>query len=73
MFKERLDHLVAAFAEAANRVVSPAITRAEALRYYRSDARMWALLQGLRRVDRWWQRSVRRRRYPFLLPGKIAR
>ena len=30
---------------------------------------MWALLQRLRRCDRWWQRRVRRRPYPFLLPG----
>jgi hypothetical protein len=42
-------------------------------RYYRSDARMWALLQHLRRADRWWQRHIRRRRYPFLLPGPIER
>jgi hypothetical protein len=34
---------------------------------------MWALLQILRRVDRSWQRGVRRRSYPFLLPGRIAR
>jgi len=41
--------------------------------YYRSDAAMWELLQRLRRADRWWQRKVRRRGYPFLLPGRIAR
>ncbi len=41
--------------------------------YYRSDAAMWELLQRLRRADRWWQRQVRRRSYPFLLPGRIAR
>lgn len=71
--KERLPHAVEPLLEAANRVVEPAITSDEADRYYRSDARMWALLQRLRRVDRWWQRRVRRRRYPFLLPGKIER
>jgi hypothetical protein len=31
------------------------------------------LLQRLRRADRWWQRTVRRRPYPFLLPGRIDR
>lgn len=45
----------------------------EVERYYRSDARMWAALQWLRRRDRWWQRRVRRRAYPFLLPEKIER
>jgi hypothetical protein len=73
MYKERLDRLVPAFAEVANRAVTPPITVAEADRYYRGDARLWTLLQALRRIDRWWQRRVRRRPYPFLLPGKIER
>jgi hypothetical protein len=34
---------------------------------------MWALLQRARRVDRAWQRHVRRRPYPFLLPGPVDR
>jgi hypothetical protein len=34
---------------------------------------MWGLLQRLRRIDRSWQRRVRRRQYPFLLPGKVER
>ena len=61
------------FAEAANRVVSPPITVREVRAYYRGDARLWTLLQALRRADRWWQLKVRRRPYPFLLPGKIER
>lgn len=73
LYKERLDHLVPAFIEASNAVVDPPLTVDEARRYYRGDAAMWALLQRLRRVDRWWQRQVRRRRYPFLLPGEIER
>ncbi len=73
MYKERLDRLVPACVELANRVADPPITVAEAARYYHGDARLWALLQALRRVDRWWQRRVRRRPYPFLLPGKIER
>jgi hypothetical protein len=27
----------------------------------------------VRRADRWWQRHIRRRTYPFLLPGSIRR
>ncbi len=57
----------------AQTVQDPALTMDEILAYYREDARMWALLQRLRRVDRWWQRAVRRRPYPFLLPGGIER
>lgn len=56
-----------------NERVSPAIDAAEVRRYYREDAGMWALLQRLRRLDRWWQRRVRRRPYPFLLPGEVER
>jgi hypothetical protein len=42
-------------------------------RDYRSDARMWSLMQSVRRADRWWQRRVRRRQYGFLLPEGIER
>jgi hypothetical protein len=58
---------------AAIRVVEPPISAAETERYCRDDARMWDLLQRLRRADRWWQRTVRRRPYPFLLPPRIER
>ena len=73
LHKERLPHVVEPLLDAANRVVQPAITSAEVAGYYKWDARMWAVLQRLRRADRWWQRTVRRRRYAFLLPGKIER
>jgi len=71
--KERLDAAIPAFLDAANERVQPQITREEVDRYYRSDALMWEVLQRLRRADRWWQRRVRRRGYPFLLPGKVDR
>ena len=71
--KERLDAAIPAFLEAANERVQPPITREEVDRYYRNDALMWEVLQRLRRADRWWQRRVRRRGYPFLLPGKVDR
>ncbi len=71
--KERLAGTIPVFREAANRVVDPPITDKEIDRYYRNDAVMWEVLQRLRRTDRWWQRSVRRRSYPFLLPGKVDR
>jgi len=73
LHKERLTHTIPAFLDAANRVTEPPITPREARRYYRSDALMWEVLQRLRRADRWWQQHVRRRRYPFLLPGAIQR
>jgi hypothetical protein len=59
--------------EVVNEMVEPAIDEAEVRRYYRQDATMYAILQRLRRLDRAWQRRVRRRQYPFLLPGKVER
>jgi hypothetical protein len=73
MIKERLDGLLPAFVEVANRIATPPFTVAEIEKYYRGDARLWALLQALRRADRWWQNSVRRRPYPFLLPKNLPR
>ena len=72
LHKERLSHRIPGFLELANRGLDPPLTLQEITRYYRSDARMWTLLQVLRRVDRWQQR-LRGHPYPFLLPGTITR
>jgi hypothetical protein len=73
LHKERLTHAIPELLGAANASVIPPITSEEAHKYYRRDALMWEGLQRLRRLDRWWQRRIRRRRYPFLLPGTIER
>jgi hypothetical protein len=73
LIKEGLERWLEDALALINKRVSPAISKKEVERYYRSDARMWALLQFARRLDRVWQRWIRRRVYPFLLPGKIAR
>lgn len=74
LHKERLTRFVPAFLARSNQELDgPPLTAEECLEDYRSDAATWALLQRLRRWDRAWQRHVRRRPYPFLLPGHIAR
>lgn len=73
LLKERLDTVIDPAIALANRYVEPAIDRDEIDRFYRSDARTWEVLLRLRRADRWWQRHVRHRTYPFLLPGRIDR
>ena len=73
LHKERLGEWIPVLLPVANRGSYPPITEDEILRYYREDARTYVLLQRLRRLDRAWQRSVRRRPYPFLLPGAIDR
>jgi hypothetical protein len=73
LLKERLDPLLPPFLEQANRRMSAPITVTEVRRSYAADARLWSLMQRLRRIDRHWQTRVRRRPYPFLLPGPIER
>jgi hypothetical protein len=73
LYKEGLADRLEVLLPAIDAKLSEPVTQRELGRYYRSDARMWAALQRLRRADRWWQRKVRRRVYPFLLPGRITR
>ena len=73
LHKERLTEWIPAVLEAANRELAVPLTTDEVDRYYRSNARLWEVMLRLRRADRWWQRRVRRRAYPFLLPGSTRR
>ncbi len=41
--------------------------------YYREDRFIWSLFLGVRRLDRWMITRLLRRRYEFILPGKIER
>lgn len=72
LIKERLADRIARFLEIANARVSPPIEAREVRRYYADDARTWALLQRLRRLDRAAHRALGRP-YPFLLPRDIER
>lgn len=73
LHKEKLERFIEPVLARVQPHVDKPIELREIRAYYDDDAKMWALLQRLRRVDRGWQRSVRRRVYPFLLPGQIAR
>jgi hypothetical protein len=73
LVKERLDEWIPTVLDAVGDRMTPPLTTDEVTADYRSDARMWALLQRVRKVDRAWQRRVRRRTYPFLLPDHIDR
>lgn len=73
LIKERLDLWLPRFIEHANEHLDPPLSAEEVRRYYRSDARLWSMLLAIRRLDRTWQRRVRRRPYPFLLPNAIQR
>ncbi len=42
-------------------------------KYYREDKFIWTLFLALRRMDRWLTTTIFRKRYEFILPGKIKR
>lgn len=71
--KERLLPLLPVALDIANEGLAEPITRKEVDTYYRRDALMWESLQRLRQMDRYWHLRIKRRPYPFLLPGKISR
>jgi len=73
LHKERLAEHVAAGVDVANRRLERPLSVREVRSYYARDARLWAWLLWLRRADRWWHLRVRKRVYPFLLPGRIER
>lgn len=41
--------------------------------YYREDKLIWTLFLAFRRIDRWITTKIFRKRYEFILPGKIKR
>ncbi len=73
LHKERLVRWVPTLLRSANARLDLDLTTEDVARYYRRDARTWEALLRLRRVDRLWQRKVRRRTYPFLIPEGIER
>ena len=73
LIKEGLGERLPEWVPVATRTLGQPVSVDEVGRHYAEDARTWRLLQRLRRVDRAWQRHVRRRPYPFLLPGPVQR
>jgi len=68
LHKERLDPWVPVLLDAGARRLTRPIGIDEVRRYFARDKALWLTMQRLRRADRLWQRHVRRRPYPFLLP-----
>ncbi|MBO8200449.1 hypothetical protein JW613_19380 [Streptomyces smyrnaeus] len=72
LHKERLSHLIPGFLAQAEARLDVPLTEQEVADYYRADARSWAFIQRLRKVDRLGHRLLRRP-YPFLLPPDVDR
>jgi hypothetical protein len=73
LLRERLPRWIPPLLRLANPHLDRPLTTGEVRRFYRGNARLWSTLQALRRADRAWQRTVRRRPYPYLLPDRYER
>lgn len=49
------------------------LTIQEIDKYYQEDKLIWTLFLAFRRIDRWITTRILRKRYEFILPGKIKR
>jgi len=49
------------------------LTVDEVDKYYREDKLIWSFYLSFRRIDRWLTTKIFRRRYEYILPGKIKR
>jgi hypothetical protein len=76
LYKEQRPDLIKPILELINRYLpdsDDSLTLKEVEKYYREDKMMWALFLAFRRIDRWLTTTIFRKRYEFILPGKIRR
>ena len=76
LYKEQRPDLIPTVIELTNRWIGsdqPPLTEKDVNEYYREDKLIWTLFLSFRRIDRWLTTRIFRRRYEFILPGKITR
>ena len=67
LYKDGLEDWIPHVLTTANPRLDEPIEAGELEALYRKEASLWVMMHRLKRVDRWWQRHVRRRRYEFLV------
>jgi len=76
LFKEQRPELVPVAVATINQRFSDAsgsLTEKEVEKYYKEDKLIWSLFLAFRKFDRWLAIKLLRKRYEFILPGKIKR
>ena len=76
LYKEQRPDLIPAVITIINRELGTdhkPLTAAEVEKYYREDKIIWSCYLFFRRIDRWLTTQILRRRYEYILPGKIRR
>jgi hypothetical protein len=75
-YKEQRPELIPGTVDIFNNLLlegQAALTVKDVEKYYREDKMIWRLFLAFRRVDRFLTTALLRRRYEFILPGKIER
>ncbi len=76
LFKEQCPELIPGTISCINRHLPTGhdpLSREQVEKYYKEDKLIWSLFLAFRRIDRWMTTRLFRKRYEFLLPGKIVR
>lgn len=76
LHKEQRSDMVPKTVEIINRDLDSELdplTVDEVEKYYKGDKIIWSLFLAFRRFDRWLKTTILRKRYEFILPGKIKR
>jgi len=76
LYKEQRPDLIPLTVTIINRQLGPdqkPLTVDEVDKYYREDKLIWSFYLSFRRIDRWLTTRILRRRYEYILPGKIRR
>jgi hypothetical protein len=76
LYKEQRPDLIVPLVELINRYLPEGdepLSLKEIDKYYREDKLIWSLFLAFRRIDRWLTTKIFRKRYEFILPGKIKR
>jgi hypothetical protein len=76
LYKEQRPDLVPETIQIINRYITDdlgPLSVKEVKNYYREDKIIWTVFLAFRRLDCWISTKLLRRRYEFILPGKIKR
>jgi hypothetical protein len=76
LYKEQQPALIPLAVKIINTMLAgnlTSLTEEQVAKYYRQDVLIWTLFLAFRRLDRWLTTKLFRRRYEFILPGRIKR
>ncbi len=73
LYKEQRPDLIPCFLKTVNHFLDQKILPKDIDTYYKEDKMIWTLFSALRKAERFITVNVLRKRYEFILPGKIKR